>query len=194
MRPFLSSSSIVSSAFAFAFATLCVASPARAQPAVGDAPAEQKTHVRRYWGLTLGADAVSVGVMAVGAALEGEGGRDTPASTGFITAGLIGASFGAPVIHAIHGNWRGAGLSLLVRAAIPSITISVAMATAECDDLLCELDSMVPGYLVGLGIASVVDAGLLARQERPPPVRSPAWSPVVSLRPGGGQFGIAATF
>lgn len=186
MRPLLPS--IVG----FALAVLCAAPLADAEPAPRDTPAESPAETQRYWGLTLGADALSVGALALGGALEGDDGRDSAASTAFFAAGLAGAIYGAPVLHALRGNWRSAGASLLLRVAIPSVTTSVAVATADCDGLLCSLDAVVPGYLIGLGIASALDAGLLARERRP--VRPPAWSPVLSLHPGGGQLGIAATF
>jgi hypothetical protein len=178
-------------------AVLCVASPAFAQPALAqpiprDAPAGPPVEVHRYWALTLGVDAAAVGTMALGAALEGPDGRDTSLSEAAVLVGLAGASFGVPTVHALRGNWRSAGLSLLLRAAIPSLTTSIAIATTDCEELLCELDAVVPGYLIGLGVASLVDAGLLAREERA--VRPPVWSPVVGYRPGGGQLGIVASF
>ena len=188
MRPI----SFLPSIASFALAVLCAAPTADAQPAPRDTPRDVPAETTRYWGLTLGADAVSVGALALGGVLEGDDGRDTAASTGFMAVGLAGASFGAPLVHALRGNWRAAGASLLLRAAIPSVTTSIAVATADCDGLLCSLDHVVPGYLIGLGIASALDAGLLARERRP--VQPPAWSPVVSLHPGGGQLGIAANF
>jgi hypothetical protein len=173
-----------------ALAVLCAAATAHAQP-TRDAATEPPAETHRYGSLILAADAVSVGALVLGGVLEGDDGRDTGASTGFMAVGLVGASFGAPVVHALRGNWRGAGASLLLRAAIPAVTARLAFATADCD-AFCSLDTAVLGYLVGLGIASALDAGLVARERRP--VQPPAWSPVVSLHPGGGQLGLAASF
>ncbi len=175
----------------FALAVLCVVPTADAQPTPRDAPAEPPHETHRYWGLTLGVDAVSLGALFVGGVLEGDEGRDSAASTGLMVVGLAGASFGVPVVHALRGNWRGAGLSLLLRAGIPAVTTRLAVATADCDGW-CSVDAVVLGYFVGIGIASALDAGLVARERRP--VQPPAWRPVVSLHPGGGQLGIAASF
>ncbi len=142
--------------------------------------------------LTRGVDALSVGTLLVGGVFEGPGGEDTALSQVFFWAGLTGVTAAAPLVHVLRGNGRSAAVSVVLRATVPVVTASVAVATASCDGFLCELDRIGPGFLIGTGLVAIVDAGLLARQERL--VGPPALRPVISLGRGGAQLGIAAAF
>jgi len=173
-------------------AILCGAAPARGQPGAWQAPAEAPVEIQRYGALTLGVDALSVGTVLLGGVFEGPNGEDTSLSQALFWTGLTGMTLAAPLVHVLRDNGRSAAVSVILRATVPVVTASVAVATARCDGFLCELDRLGPGFLVGTCLVAIVDASLLARQERP--AGPPALRPIVSLGREGGLLGVAAAF
>ena len=174
------------------FAIICAAAPASAQPGAWPDAARSPVEIHRYGLLTLGVDALSVGTVLIGGVFEGPGGEDTALSQACFWAGLTGMTLAAPLVHVVRNNGRAAAFSLILRATVPVVTASVAVATARCDGLLCELDRLGPGFLVGTGLVAFVDATLLAHQELP--ARPPALAPIISIGGGGAQLGVAAAF
>ena len=99
---------------------------------------ETPTEVDRYSLLTLGVDGLTLGLFLAGAAAEGPGGRDTDASLALMGVGWSGLTLGTPIVHLAMANWKSFGVSLLLRATVPVATAGIAVATADCDGLLCE--------------------------------------------------------
>lgn len=94
--------------------------------------------------------------------------------------GVGGFGLAAPVIHAVHGRWGAAGISLGMRVlGIPTATVIGAAVgaaawhdTAPGDTLgYSSLRGLVIGGLVGAGVGAIsiatIDALVLARETKP---------------------------
>jgi hypothetical protein len=185
---------ILASAVLFASSSPAVAQPGtvpiEAPPDYKEAPAETE-HSYRGW--ILGTSAASLGLYGLGALSEGEGGRDTGASDVFFAAGMGGFVLSGPIVHANQGNWSGALGSLALRLFVPSLTMFVAVTTADCDELLCELDRMGPGWVVGAAVATAMDAAWLAKRMKRKH-DSPGVLPYAGAFRNGGLVGVSGSF
>jgi hypothetical protein len=80
--------------------------------------------------------------------------------------GLAGAALGGPTVHAAHGDWGRAGISLGGRLTLPiaGMLIGDAVCTPDAEDrfLRCFGHDLIGGA-IGLAAAQVLDAALLAR-------------------------------
>jgi len=152
-------------------------------------PREVTTH---YYATTLTVDALSMGMFVAGMAAEGPNGRDTDTSNALMEAGLIGGFFGSPIVHFAHGHVDRGVKSMLLRGGLASLGMAVAIDTATCDEdtLLCGFDRIGPGVLVGLSVASLIDAATQTEETH----EEPAWIPQVAASSRGVQVGVAATF
>src|SRR3954470_17526274 len=154
---------------------------------------EEHTSYRVY---TLTADGLSIGALLLGAASESATGRDSDATGGLYTVGLLGGAFVTPIIHGMRGHGGRALGSYLLRSGLMGIGGMIGVASAgRCADTewFCGLDRMVPGMAGGLVAASVLDAVFLTDEtvERP---SGPQWTPIVAPRAGGATVGLVAAF
>jgi len=169
------------------FAHIAAAQPGLTPPIAP--PPEEVTSYRTY---TLAVDATSLGLFAAGALAEGPSGADGGPSTALMSLGLLGGMFGTPIVHASRGHWGRAAGSLAMRWLLAGAGIYVAVGSAHCgsEDPQCGADRIGPGMLVGLAVASVIDAGAMTDERRP----APSWTPQVAATRGGVQLGVAARF
>ncbi len=188
--------------FAFAVPILTLlSSSAVAQPSVTPllqpAPMVEAPEVviTSYRNEILVASALGVGAFLAGGLAEEPGGGDTEASDTLFAIGGIGMMFAPPVIHFAHGEYaRGAG-SLGLRWLGGSLGIAAAMAIHTCNseqDWFCELDAIGPGLMVGVSVASLIDAFAMTEQRTYRPRR--VLAPVFAASSDGGQLGLAGTF
>jgi hypothetical protein len=112
----------------------------------------------------LAADAVSVGILAASAAIDGASSDDTFAN-GLAFAGVGGLALGGPIVHAAHGHWGRSAVSLGLRVVLPLVGASIGAATADCQkgEFLCGLSELGLGYTIGQATAITIDAAVLAR-------------------------------
>jgi len=133
-------------------------------------------------------DAILMGTAIAGFSLEGkDASLDYVASNTMMTVGGFGYLLGAPIVHATHGRWGRAGLSLLLRVAIPATgaTIGAVIGKATCTpgEWFCGLDEMGKGVAVGAVVAAVVDSVLIAS---PRTARELETERTVARRPSAG--------
>lgn len=176
--------------------------PPFAQPPPAQLPSaslvteEPEVIVTSYRDQILIASAIGVGSFIGGGLAEEPGGGDTPASNALFAIGGISMMFAPPIIHFAHGEiGRGLG-SLGIRYALGSVGAWVAMSMYECDeehDWFCKLDALGPGMLVGVSVASLIDAFAMTEQ-RTYRTRGRVLAPVVSATSDGGRIGLAGTF
>ena len=171
---------------------LCVTSIASAE-----AQADEDSY---RWQLAA-TDGIALGLFALGGVAEGDGGRDTAASTALMGMGMTGYMLGGPVVHAAHGEWTRSLPSLAIRALLPGAGIAIAMAADECekDDFICGFDYLGVGWMAGAVAASVLDVSLLgggrADAEFGPADQSRSrLIPLLYAREGFGLAGLAGTF
>lgn len=154
--------------------------------------------VERYYSHTLMVDGLGFLSLVGGGLAEGDNGRDTATSDMLFAIGGVVSVFGSPIVHASHGEWGNAGLSLLMRATIPSIMGGVAMAMNRCDDRepfdLCKLDSFGPGVVLGFALVSLLDATYLAKRTAKPRRKGIIWAPQLGVGQRGASIGLAAAW
>jgi len=122
---------------------------------------------RRWYGWqTLLVDGASVVLLAVGGASN----SSSDASVAAAAFGSIGYLFGAPIVHAAHGNWGKAGGSFAFRAGsivlllIGAVSCTNGSFEGNCSggDLLLVLGAL------GIPAAIAVDAAVIAREDVAP--------------------------
>lgn len=120
---------------------------------------------------------------------------------------LIPAAFGnyllaAPVIHAAHGNWGRAGLSLGVRTVIPVATGGIFYAASRCDPPSTSNPDADPGWcfdgvaaafgaVLGAVVASAVDSSAIAWKRQQP---APTIAPTLGVTKTAAWLGVAGQF
>jgi len=157
--------------------------------ASAEEPREVTTH---YYASTLTVDALSMGMLVGAWAAEGPHGEDSDTSVVLAEAGLLGGLFGSPIVHIAREHVDRGMKSVLLRGGLASVGMWVAIETATCseDTLLCGFDRIGPGVLIGLTVASVIDAATQTEETH----EVPTWVPQVAASSRGVQVGIAATF
>lgn len=183
-------------------ASLDGAAPARPAEAMSlptahaaEAEAEAEPPADKWYGYqTLIADATSLGLLFASA-----GARSGELA---ITA-LVGMGAASPTIHLVHGRPWAAGGSLLLRAgAVGAGGLLGYAARPECSGGLGCIGvgaaAIVVGGLVGYGIASAIDAALLAREPSAPRESTSATirtvTPSVDPRTGAAGVVVGGTF
>jgi hypothetical protein len=164
-------------------APLLVASSARAESL------EETSYAK----VTLAVDGTSIGLLLLGAASEGPDGRDGPLTGTLFGVGALGAAFGTPIVHAVRGHAGRAVASIGLRGAFMWAGATIAISASNCrqsEKLFCELEAAGPGMLLGLVVASAVDAAFMTTETRP----ATAWQPVISASSHGGHVGLGGTF
>ena len=136
-----------------------------------------------YGWQTLTTDAAALTLVIVGGAL------DEPL--------LLGGSFatyvlGGPIVHATHGNWGRATLSLGARVGVPLLGIATGVGLEDCSGgEFCGFGGALIGGIVGLAGAVAIDSAALAREKKPL-----AASLIPSLRVSENEtwFGVSGQF
>lgn len=130
----------------------------------------------------LTADGSAVGLVLLDHALTG--GEPTPAlGLGF---------FISPILHALHENPGGAAGSLGLRAVLPFVGGLIGMEASNCGFLSGECKGLDVGVAIGFALAVLIDASWLAWEEDDTPARQArGLRPALSIRRGGGWFGVA---
>ncbi|MBL8621110.1 MAG: hypothetical protein JNK64_07390 [Myxococcales bacterium] len=157
------------------------------------APAGDPGRVTSYRRYTLTTDAVALGLMVAGGLAEGEGGRDTALSSNLMGVGALGALFATPIIHGVRGHVGRSLGSLALRSGLGAIGGSLGFAMADCrgdDELLCGLDLVGPGVLLGFAAASLIDAATLTDERD----GRTGWAPQLAVTHDRVQVGVAAAF
>ncbi len=116
-----------------------------------------------YGWQTMAVDTVSVGTFALGINLH-----SNPAAL----AGAGGLLLGAPILHAAHGNWGNAGLSLGSRVLLPIGGLALGALfrngkQGRVADAFDALGSSLLGGLFGAGAALVVDYAVISYDDAP---------------------------
>ncbi len=181
-------------------ASTAYAQPSLVQPLVqpaAPAAADPELVVTSYSNQILIASGIGVASFLAAAAAEGPDGEDTPAFEKLWTVGMVSSFLVPPVIHFAHGEGaRGLG-SFGMRVAIASVGGLVAMGIDNCnpdsDGWFCDLEAFAPGALVGISVASLIDAFAMSEQRRYV-TRERTFAPIVSASSSGGHVGLAGTF
>jgi hypothetical protein len=157
-------------------------------------PTDEHLAINPYPGTILLVDALSFGLVAVGAKND---------STAVVTAGIGGYVLGGPIVHLAHGRAKTAGASLGLRVLTPlalaALFGGVATAVgAHCrsDDEECSSPdtrglAIIAGGFLGVVATPFLDATLLARKEwfdKLPVV------PSITAHRGGGAFSVGGVF
>lgn len=101
--------------------------------------------------------------------------------------GLIISLVGAPVIHAVHGEWGRVGGSIALRYGIAAGGWMLGAQLAHGDE---SARSATMGLLLGAFTGAMID-DLFQATERE---RPPRWAPMVAAGPSGAQVGIGGAF
>lgn len=160
------------------------------------APPLESKPKRHWYGLPIViTDAAAYGLLVTAVELD--------SSYGYALApSLAGYVLGGPIVHGVHGHWGHAGLSLLMRTALP---VGGALIGADCNHDYgyrdgcasdgCGSDQCGKGTVifavVGMAVASAIDLGALSWEDVEP---APSLQPVVSARRDGAWIGASGTF
>ncbi len=158
---------------------LAAATGARAQTPPADGGSNYRWQVATT-------DAAAIGAGLTGFALEGrDGALGYVPSNALMGIGIGGYFLGGPIVHMAHKEYARAGVSLLVRLALPIVggAIGGRFATCTPDQFLCGLEEMGKGMEVGAVVAAVVDS-LLITWDRTP-AAEPERIPTASRAPAG---------
>lgn len=172
-------------ALALAFST--TATVAGADERASPATQEPSTSRPAWYGWqTLGVDLVTLPVVYGGLAAD---------NAGIILGGFSGYVAGGGVVHAIRGNWGRAAGSVGLRFALPSLGLIKGLGDCEWDkDEQCKLPNVYA--TVGIAIASIIDAALLAHDGEPerPSSLGLRLTPSLAAGPRGGGLGVSGSF
>lgn len=172
-------------ALALAFCT--TASVANADERAQPATQEPSTSRPAWYGWqTLGVDLVTLPVVYGGLAAD---------NAGIIVSGFSGYVAGGGVVHAIRGNWGRAAGSVGLRFALPALGLIKGFGDCDWDrDEHCNLPNVYG--TVGIAIASIIDAALLAHDGEPerPSSAGVRLAPSFGAGPRGGTLGLSGSF
>lgn len=145
------------------------------------APVETEPHWYGWQPLVADASALTL----TWAAVRATGDAGVPVFTSYFIA--------APVVHLAHKQWGAAAGSLALRLIVP-ITTAVILQR-DCSDYEgCELQSAATGFMVGMGVASLIDAFALSWEPKPTRSRSSALVPTAAVSKTGVTFGLTGVF
>lgn len=176
---------------------------------VHSAPAHAQERTPGYAEQTLLADGASVALVVTGALVSGS---NNDAGAALSVVGVGGFGLASPIIHAAHGRWDRAGISLAMRVLgvpLAGATGALVGAAAWHDSLpgdergYSSLRGLVVGGLVGFGVGAItiaaVDAAVLARGTRRVGTTAPANAslqilPSIDPARRSASFGVVGTF
>lgn len=157
---------------------------------MGQAPVSEKASGRGWPGTlrswygwqVLISDAASLTLVAA----EAASGSDSSGRRGAVTLGGLGYVLAPAIIHIVHGRVAMAPASVGVRLFVPVAGMLLGSAADDCQNptdgqLFCH--GAVPGLLVGLAVASALDAGLFSWENPPREARTKpelGFTPVLS--------------
>lgn len=159
------------------------------------APAQERQ--RWYGWQTLLSDATAVGLLGIAGASRNP--------DWLVPSGVVYGA-GAPAIHLAHGRLGAAVGSLALRVWVPLVGSGIGLVAAHCSPTpgdedgngSCALTGAVYGFIVGAGVAMVLDMAVLSwepskpeTQEAPPPPPSFAWSVAPTMDPKSGAKGVS---
>lgn len=153
--------------------------------------------MRWYGWQTLAADIGAVTLTLVLGANVDE--RNDAAVIGTAALGATAFLLGGPIVHAAHGHWDKAGISLALRAGLVLLAAGVgaAIGADACgqyhyDHEFCAEGYALAGAVIGAGAAVIVDAALGSDEI----ATRAASTPRVAFTPlrGGGSLSLAARF
>jgi len=106
-------------------------------------------------------DAASLTLVAA----EAASGSDNSGRRGAVTLGGLGYVLAPAIIHIVHGRAAMAPASVGIRLFVPVAGLLLGSAAGDCrspsdGDVFCH--GAAPGLLVGLAVASALDAGLFS--------------------------------
>lgn len=115
--------------------------------------------------------------------------------------GFAGMMLGGPVVHVVHGNWKGAGLSLGARTLLPlggAALFSAGCETGtdnEFDEGWECIGAILAGGALGYAAALGIDWFVLAKkQEAVPPTGWASMQPSLQIGEQGARAGLAFSF
>jgi hypothetical protein len=153
---------------------------------LSQAPEWYRPHPWYGW-KTLFVDCVSLAALLGGAVAE---------SPPVIVAGWSGYLVVSPLIHFAHGEPLNGLGSIGLRLGVPAAGGLIgAIVPYECSTLLCDLEPVVIGILIGMGTAVALDAAFLGyRRNDHAASTTPRLTPTFSIAGGRTALGVAGTF
>jgi hypothetical protein len=85
-----------------------------------------------------------------------------------IYAGLASYAVGGPILHAAHGEWPRAGVSLGVRVGLPLATGALGDAICIDDDGIRCIGSAAVGAALGMLAAQIIDPAVIVEDAADP--------------------------
>jgi len=160
--------------------------PAVVAPPHSRPPAAREEPERRWYGWQiLIPDGVSGALLAVAIANE----KTIPTT---LPLSLAGYGLGGPIVHGAHGRWGAAGVSLLLRGALPLGGIMVGMSGCTPYREACGETAALLG-VTAMAVASIIDAAALSSAKLEP-VRAAALSPALGMTPSAAWVGATGQF
>jgi len=162
--------------------------PVAAALVLASVAAVEQPPAKQWYGYqVIGLDAAAIGMGPIASNAYGP----RPMLSG---AALALYGLGAPFTHWAHGNAGRGAISLGLRATLP-LGLAFGMCEALRTDARAPADNgcagaAALGAVIGVSIASVIDASALAYA----PAGGPRLFPAVSARRGGGTVGVGGTF
>ncbi len=123
-----------------------------------------------YGWQTMTVDAAAVGTIALGVKVG---------STPLALSGVGGLVLGAPVLHAVHGNWGNAGLSLSSRVLLPLAGFLLGDLVSN-DRMGARFAKVLAGGLLGASSALVLDYAVISFDDASPRPAARQWTLAVS--------------
>ncbi len=176
-------------------------SPTYSASDAGHAILPVESHDYRWYGWqTLLADSTAIGFLGIAVASQNP--------SWLAPSGVVYVA-GGPSIHLAHGRVGALAGSLALRVGLPLVGVGLGAATANCsaqqqsDDedsgTACGLTGAVYGFIVGAGVAMVLDMAVLSwepsteptTKEAPVPPPAVAWSVAPTMDPKSGAKGVA---
>jgi hypothetical protein len=162
------------------------------------APQPEPAEVVGYQDQILIASGVGIATYLAAAASAGPDGEQTPAYDVLFATGTLVSFAAPPIVHFAHGEYRRGARSFALRVGLATVGGLVAMSMDSCEpdeqkeNWFCEMDAVGPGALLGVTIASLVDAAMTTPSEGP--ARPARVQPILRASSNGGQVGLAGSF
>lgn len=150
-----------------------------------------------YGWQTLMVDAVSAATFASGVALS-----STRPGAGLTVLGLGGIIVGSPIVHWSHGHVGRGFASAALHTVLPSLTASLAVLGFACESDGCVNVVMAATPLLGVVLASAIDAAVLGYDAKSRPAsdarswapRHVVLAPALTITPTLQQAGLSGAF
>lgn len=127
---------------------------------------------RGYEIAVVATDLGSMGVIAVSAGASDGIDRSQAVAIGMVI-GIGGFALGAPIVHALEGNYGRMGLSIATRLALPTLGMVAGLRLDLKGGGSLLTSGPVVGFLVGAAVTTVVDAALALTADDEPAREAP---------------------